>query len=138
MTLFLFTTLCQYLSRILKLALLREPCCKFSWNKFPFFSGAPGRLGGRRHKNGCGDRSYCVRHENLHNFEKNLDQNGSLWKKLEHFEICRPKKWDRKISIFFINIFIENSVETFRYKKNRNFSISNFFIFIQFPMKIVT
>ena len=37
------------------------------------------------------DRFHRVRHENLHNFEKNLDQNGLLGKKLEHFQIDRPK-----------------------------------------------
>ena len=39
-----------------------------------------------------GNSFHRVRLENLHNFEKNLDQNGLLRKKLEHFEIDRPKK----------------------------------------------
>ena len=34
-----------------------------------------------------GNQFYRVRLENLHNFKKNLDQNGLLQKKLEHFEI---------------------------------------------------
>ena len=38
-----------------------------------------------------GFRCHRLRHENLHNFEKNLDQNGLLRKKLEHFEIGQLK-----------------------------------------------
>ena len=53
---------------------------------------------------------YRVRHENLHNFEKNLDQNGLLWKKLEHFQIGRPPFLGRKIS--------KISIENFHWKSN--------------------
>ena len=35
------------------------------------------------------NRSEMESRDDLHNFEKNLDQNGLLWKKLEHFEIGR-------------------------------------------------
>ena len=50
-----------------------------------FFGGAFKRF--KSH----GFRCHRLRHENLHNFEKNLDQNGLLRKKLEHFEIGQPK-----------------------------------------------
>ena len=67
-----------------------------------------------------GHRFHRVRHENLHNFEKNPDQNGSLWKKLEHFEIGRPKFLRSKISKIFIDIFIGNCM------KMKKYGIENF------------
>ena len=82
---------------------------------------------------------------------KNLDQNGLLWKKLEHFEIGRPKILRSKnLEFFQQNFYWKYSWEIFRSKKNifiqfsmnifeifeiikfRNFLISKFFIFIQF------
>ena len=44
--------------------------------------------------------------------------------------------WDRKSAKFSSKIFIEISVEIFWSGNFRNFSISKFSIFIQFPMKI--
>ena len=93
-------------------------------------------------------RFHRVRHENIHIFKKNLDQNGLLWKKLEHFEIGRPKfsrsknlenvqrtfhwklyenekKWDRKKSkIFDLKIF--HFSYNFQWKKSKFFDLEIF------------
>ena len=72
-----------------------------------------------------------VRHENIHNFGKNLDQNGLLWKKLEHFEIGRPKFLRSKI---FIEIFIENCMKM---KKSKFFDFKIFVFSFKFQWKFL-
>ena len=94
-----------------------------------FFGGAFKRF------KSLGFRCHRLRHENLHNFEKNLDQNGLLRKKLEHFEIGQPKILRSKNLEIFIEIFIENSVEKKRSQKISKIFDLFFFIFIELSMK---
>ena len=76
-----------------------------------------------------GFRFHRLRHENIHNFEKNLDQNGLLRKKLEHFGIGQPKILRSKISKFFIEKFsleIEWKWKILRSKNFENFWVEKF------------
>ena len=79
-----------------------------------FFGGAFKRF------KSLGFRCHRLRHKNLHNFEKNLDQNGLLRKKLEHFEIDQPQ-------ILRSTIF-ENHHRNFHWKFNEtdNLEIESF------------
>ena len=75
-----------------------------------------------------GFRCCRLRHENLHNFEKNLDQNGLLRKKLEHFEIGQPKilrsKNFEKLENFHFQTFSNDNFD----ENFRDFSISKFLV----------
>ena len=80
-----------------------------------------------------GNIVHRVRLENLHNFEKNLDQNGFYEKSWSILKSANQKIWDRKFSKISIEISIENCMEM---KKIKNIRFQNFCIFIQFSMKI--
>ena len=72
-------------------------------------------------------RLYRLRHGKLHNFEKNLDQNGLLWKKLEHFEIgLRKFLRSKNIQKKFIEIFHWKSSWNFFDVKKENVRSNKF------------